>query len=131
MDLKTDRVEKTTQEKIDNEKKSNEKTELEKYAPDLFKQQSTDAFKAQQKQIDVETKKLEDSLFVQSDKKDTAMKNIQEELFSKNYTTGTANTASLDTNPIDPFSKKVIIALSSLVFGICCGIYAVIKKIWE
>lgn len=133
MDLKTDRVEQTNQEKIEKEQKENQETELDKYAPGLFKEQTKDAIKEKQKQIEGDTKYLNDSLFVTSNKKDTTVKDKQNRLFAQDYTVSTAVNASQNKNQqeTDPISKQMIGILATVVLAICCGIYVVIRKIWR
>lgn len=130
MDLKTDRVEQMQQEKVEKEP---QETELEKHAPDLFKEQTKDVIKEKQKQIEGETKALNDSLFVTSDKKDTTVKDRQNSLFAQNYTVSNAVNADQNTNQLEtePISTQMIGILSGVVLAICCGIYVVIRKIWQ
>jgi len=133
MDLKTDRVEQMQQEKVEKEQKEPQETELEKHAPDLFKEQTKDVIKEKQKQIEGETKALNDSLFVTPDKKDTTVKDRQNSLFAQNYTVSNAVNADQNTNQLEtePISTQMIGILSGVVLAICCGIYVVIRKIWQ
>ncbi|MGG0375166.1 type VII secretion protein EssA [Bacillus toyonensis] len=133
MDLKTDRVEQIKQGKVEKEQKGTQETELEKNVPNLFKEQTKDVIKEKQKQIEGDTKALNDFLFVTSNKKDTTVKDRKNSLFAQHYMVRNAVKADPKNSQLETesISTQMIGILFGAVLAICCSIYIVILKIWQ
>ncbi|ULT57353.1 type VII secretion protein EssA [Neobacillus drentensis] len=126
--LKTDRIGQDST--IGNE--NHKETELEKVAPELFKEQTRAAINTKQLESEKATENLEQKLFVQPSKPNTALKDTKNTLFSSNYTVQYAEASAQDTKKDGGLiSDRIIPALIGLVAACCGGIFVMMRKMLE
>lgn len=113
------------------ESPSDKETELEKNAPDLFKERMREAIRTKQKeQIDARAA-LEQSLFMKPSEPDTTVMDTEKTLFASDYSvpiTAVATQESEQESSGGAVGKTVFTALFGLVFAICGGIYALMRR---
>lgn len=109
-------------------------TELEKIAPDLFKEQTRAMLETKQIEIKETTKKLEQNLFVTPSKPNTTLNDTKRALFSSNYTVqnnAASNENTAENGQESVVNKKIWIILSGFVLVSFAGIYAMMRKMME
>ncbi|WHY67409.1 type VII secretion protein EssA [Neobacillus sp. SuZ13] len=129
--LQTDRI---GQDAIDREKletQGDQVTELEKLAPGLFKEQTQDALKTKQLELEQSTLDLQQGLFVAPSKPDITLKNTEKVLFSSNYTvqqTPAPTQNEPENQPGDFLNAKTITTFLGMVVLGCGGIFTMMRK---
>jgi type VII secretion protein EssA len=103
--------------------KDNPGTQLEKMAPDLFKDQTVAAIKAKQ----AEEKKTAEKLFTAPHQPDSEFRDMEKMLFSKDYKVSNS-AVSYKTNNGGVKNLLVLTASGVLIAAACAGIYIVLKK---
>jgi type VII secretion protein EssA len=129
--LQTDRIGQDTVEREKLETQDYKETELEKTAPDLFKEQTRAVIKTKVLEMEQTTGELEKGLFVTPSEPNTALRDAEKVLFSKDYTVQytTASNHKNNENKQDSFmnSKTLTAFLGFIVVG-CGGIYTMMRK---
>jgi len=131
--LKTDRISQSNEDRQKMDSTDNKETELDKIAPDLFKEQTRDAIRLKKKELANTTKTVEEKLFVSPNNHYVTMKDTEKTLFPINYNVQTATDVNQDNNETPKGSslmgKKAMASLFGLVLIICGGIFAMMRKI--
>jgi len=125
MRWETDRIGKgaAVREKLENQ--DYKETELEKMAPDLFKEQTRAAIQTKQIEMEKATKNLEQKLFVKPSESDTSLKEKEKALFSSNYT---VQSIIKNKHEKSLMNNKMVTVLIGIVVAGCAGIYAMMRK---
>jgi len=129
--LQTDRIGQDAVERENLATPDNQETELEKLAPDLFKEQTQDALKTKQIELEQSTLDLQQGLFVVPSKPDITLKNAEKVLFSSNYTvqqTPASTPNEAENQPVDFFNTKTITTFLGMIVLGCGGIYTMMRK---
>ena len=132
--LQTDRIGQDAAEREKLTTQDYQETELEKMAPDLFKEENQAALKTKQIEIKQSTSELEQGLFLGPSKPNSTLKSAEKVLFSNSYTVHktTAPTQNMpENNPDGPFGTKTLTAFLGIVIAGCGGIFTMIRKTLE
>jgi len=128
MKLKTDRIGQDSMLETEFHKE----TELEKIAPDLFKEQTRAAIETKQSEAKKAAKNLEKNLFVKPSEPSTALSDTKNSLFSTHYTVQYAEASNQNANEEgERMSKRMIPALVGFVAACCGGVFVIMRKILE
>jgi len=130
--LKTDRISQSEEDRQKMDSNDNKETELDKIAPDLFKEQTRDAIQSKKKELENTTKTVEKTLFVFPNNHYVTMKDTEKTLFLKNYNVQTATEVNQEINENPEgnslIGKKTMASLFGVVLIICGGIFAMMRK---
>lgn len=113
-----------------------QETELEKIAPDLFKEQTRAAVQTKQKQMEKQVKTLKGELFTGAvaAQDNSEIKNLKKALFAKKYP-GQPSVITAQNNNEDKgeglIGKKAVAFLFGFILLLCGGIYGMIQKTLE
>ncbi|MHC5251655.1 type VII secretion protein EssA [Listeria kieliensis] len=132
MDLKTDRLQKTDEEKQEELKKA-EPTMLDQLELPLFTKDLEKKIKAQQKKDKKNFKDMQDQLFTGKPVKDETAKTAQKELFKKTNV-AQASEAELDDQAKEEKnteSKSLFVIIGAVVVALVGGIYFASRNIME
>jgi type VII secretion protein EssA len=129
--LQTDRIGQDAVERENLETQDYQETELEKLAPNLFKEQTQAALKTKQIEMEQSTSDLQQGLFVSPSKPDITLKHTEKVLFSSNYTVQYTAVPS-ENEPEDQQggilnTKTITTFLGMVVIG-CGGIFTMMRK---
>lgn len=132
MDLKTDRLQKTNEEKQEDLKKA-EPTMLDQLELPLFTQDLEKKIKAQQKKEQKNFQEMQDQLFTGKAVKSDTAKTTQEELFKKTNTTQASEVGEdvQDKKEKSTESKSLIAIIGAVVVALGGGIYFASKNTME
>lgn len=124
--MKADRISQDEAERIKQDSDAYKETELEKLAPDLFKEQTRAAIQREQEQQKENMEDIKENLFVTKQHKDTTVKDSRVALFSKDYSIpATAAHGEVEGKAMGP---QIFGALGAILFLICGGIYGAFRK---
>ncbi|MEH7307077.1 type VII secretion protein EssA [Neobacillus drentensis] len=129
--LQTDRIGQDAVERENLDTQDYQETELEKMAPDLFKEQTQAALKTKQIEMEQSTSDLEQGLFVSPSKPNITLNNVEKVLFSSNYTvqnTTATNQNEPDNNQDGFLNTKIITTFLGMVVIGCGGIFTMMRK---
>jgi len=129
--LQTDRIGQDAIERENLETRGDQETELEKLAPDLFKEQTLDALRMKQLELEQSTSDLQQALFVAPSKPDITLKNTEKVLFSSNYIvqqTPVPTQNEPENQPGDFLNTKTITTFLGMVVLGCGGIFTMMRK---
>jgi len=124
----TDRIGKDAAEKEKLENQNYKETELEKMAPDLFKERTRAAIQTKQIEMEKATKNVEQKLFVNSSESDTSLKEREKALFSSDYTVRSTEKSNKNKLRESLMNNKMITVLFGIVVAGCAGIYGMMRK---
>ncbi|WP_040205562.1 type VII secretion protein EssA [Neobacillus jeddahensis] len=106
-------------------------TELEKIAPDLFKEQTRAAIEAKQGEMERSTEVVEQELFTIPRAPNLTIQNTEKVLFSSDYTvqyTAAPTQKTTETNNDDLLDSKTLTAFFGMVVLGCGGIFTMMRK---
>ncbi|WP_026565216.1 type VII secretion protein EssA [Bacillus sp. UNC41MFS5] len=129
--LQTDRIGQDAGERENLATSDDQETELEKLAPDLFKEQAQDALKTKQIELEQSTLDLQQGLFVVPSKPDITLKNAEKVLFSSNYTvqqTPAPIQNEAENQTIDYLNTKTLTTFLGMIVLGCGGIFTLMRK---
>lgn len=109
-------------------------TELEKVAPDLFKEETALSIKEKQTKTIESQNNLENMLFIQQGIENTVLEDTETSLFATDYTAPQNRAQEDSIQASDSEGKMGTMILSSLIgvaLAICGGIYAFMRKAFE
>ncbi len=129
--LQTERIGEDAAERAKLENQDYKETELEKKAPDLFKEQTRAAIKSKVLETEQITGDLEQGLFITPSEPNTALKDTEKVLFPSDYTV--QYTAASDQNNNENtqggfMNSKTLAAFLGFVVVGCGGIYSMMRK---
>lgn len=110
---------------------SNKETELEKIAPDLFKEETIEAIEKKQQELKSEVENLEKILFKTSKITDSSIQDTKKSLFANDYQAPKA-LAEMDDSEVseEGISSNVILyGLLGTVILLCGGIFTYMQKV--
>lgn len=127
--LQTERIGQNGQ----SETQVDKQTELEKRAPNLFKEETRNTIEEKQKELKAETDKLEQRLFMTNQVSDTTMKNTKQALFASDYTVPKTVIVSgdLEMNNEGVMNNTLLSSLIGMVVLLCGGIFTFMRKMVE
>lgn len=117
-----------------NETSANLETELEKIAPDLFKEQTKEKIKTKQTELIETHEQLEKHLFIQPHEENVVLKETESALFANDYVTPKiASEEQTQTQRSEGglTSTPIFASLVGIALVICGGIYAFIRKAFD
>lgn len=129
MNLKMDRIGENQEKKM--KPQDSKETELEKIAPDLFKQQNRDAIVSKQREEEKTIETLEQMLFASPSQSSLTAKDMEKGLFTEDYKaqyTDVANASSSQDNKEKSINNSLLVPLLTLVLFIFVSIYLVMRK---
>lgn len=132
--LQTERIGQDEVEREKLETQDYKETELEKTAPDLFKEQTRATIKNKISEMEETAGDLEQGLFVTPSEPNTALKDAEKVLFSKDYTvqyTTASNQKNNENNQDGFMNSKTLTAFLGFVVVGCGGIYTMMRKMLE
>lgn len=132
--LQSDRIGQDAAEREKLETQDHNETELEKVAPDLFKEQTRAAITDKQVEMERSTEDLEKELFVRPSKPNLALKETEKVLFSSDYTVQYAaapTTNTTESNQDGTMSSKTLTAFFGMIVLGCGGIFIMMRKMLE
>lgn len=116
------------------ETRSDKMTELEKSAPELFTEETQATIEAKQKEMDIDMKALEQSLFVTTPENDSTMEDLKSKLFASDYTVPKMTVANGDETENSSggiMGNTLLVSLVGMVVLLCGGIFAAMRKMVE
>ncbi len=132
--LQTERIGQDAVEREKLESQDHKETELEKTAPDLFKEQTRAAIKTKQVENQKKTEELEQGLFVTPSELNTTLKDTEKILFSSDYTvqyTAVPSEGSNENNQDGLISSKTWMAILGCIVVGCGGLFTMMRKMLE
>jgi len=129
--LQTDRIGQDAVDRKTLDTQDYQETELERLAPDLFKEQTQAALKTKQIELEQSTSDLQQGLFVTPSKSYITLKQTESALFSSDYSVQ-YNTASAQNELDDQHdgflnTKTITTFLGMVVIG-CGGLLTMMRK---
>lgn len=108
---------------------SHKETELEKIAPDLFKEETKETIEKKQSEIKNEVEHLEEILFTTTKVTDSSMQETKKILFSNDYETPKSIAAEDDGNKEGTTSNVILYSAIGVVVLLCGGIFTYMQKV--
>lgn len=107
-------------------------TELEKVAPDLFKEQTKEKIETKQREFNETYERLEEKLFTKPHEENVVLKETESALFANDYTTPkVASEEQVQNSNGGLASTPILASLIGVALAICGGIYVFMRKAFD
>jgi type VII secretion protein EssA len=126
LDLQIDRIQKDK-----NVVTENQETEKEKKFPNLFKADTTEEIQQKSEKQKTELEELQDTIFTLKIDEPTRNEQVQESLFTSDYTSEAATVQEESDETKEDAGKGVLIFLIGIALVLCVGLYMLMRKLLD